>query len=200
MKTLVVLATFISFSLAPYLHVTASPTLLIPKSLPGPSLVPSDRYLDINTTSLTLTSPNDNHGTWPSLPHSVLLPPTPAHLILTNFRSPILSPHQTTLFLRLLATELDYLTNYPYQFNAFGISVARKFTSTFLTCHQAWIGGKWTIEVAIVMLKALGDSVGEWGVRGFDFEVWEGTEREMECRVWVEEGGEEKDGVRKDGR
>lgn len=42
------------------------------------------------------------------------------------------------------------------------------------------------MEIAIEMLRVLGKDVGKWRVRDVEFEVWEGQDRDMFCRIWVE--------------
>lgn len=64
--------------------------------------------------------------------------------------------------------------------------MAQTFTDTYLTCHADG-NREWTFKVAIDMLRILGVLVERWGVRDFEFEIWEGElRRQMFCRVWVE--------------
>ena len=170
-------------------QILASPILSSIKLSTKPSL---SQILHLPTFNRTLT----DSPVWPALPYRVSLPylqpPVyhipPAFLIFTNTNSPILSEHETHLFLRLLLAEIDYLVKYPDQFDVHGISVARSFTENFLTCHQANEQALWTLEVAVEMLRAVGILIEDWGVRGFQFEVWVGEPgwKKMYCEVWTE--------------
>jgi len=128
---------------------------------------------------------SSNSG-WPSLPYVQPLPDTPAHLKFTQFLSNILGNEtETDLAQRLFADEIDFLTQYPHLFSGQGISAARRYTDIHLTCH-AYTRRTWTMEIAIEMLRVLGKDVGKWRVRDVEFEVWEGQDRDMFCRIWVE--------------
>lgn len=122
---------------------------------------------------------------WPDLPYIQVLPDTPAYLKFTRVLSDIGNDTETGLAQRLLAAEIDFLTLYPRQFSTIGISIARRFTDIFLTCHSH-LSRKWTHDIAIEMLRVLGRDLGEWGVRDVEFDVLVGRELRMFCRIWVD--------------
>ncbi|KAL6714103.1 hypothetical protein ACLMJK_008597 [Lecanora helva] len=177
---------FIYTILISYIFLTAaSPLSSLSQPLANLSPIPSNISSILNTTSLALPS-DDN---WPFSPYTLSLPHTPYSLLLKSYYTPVLGLRETTLFLDVLSLELEFLDKYPQQFSTEGISVTRSFTDIFLTCHRIRSSGerKWTIEVAMEMLRMLGAAVEEWGVRGLEFELVEGGRERYSCRVWAEE-------------
>lgn len=125
---------------------------------------------------------------WPPLPYTYALDHTSAHLLFDRSLSPIGNDTETALACRLFSSEIDLLTAQPRLFSVGGMSLARKFTETYLKCFSTQLrltGGKWTLEIAIAMLTALHSLIWVWGIRDFEFGIWEGETKLESCRVWV---------------
>lgn len=159
----------------------------LPATLASPSrllTLPSPLSSPLNLTKPLRPALNALPPSWPELPYIHPFPNLITHLTITTFLSP--TSTNTTLAdlaVRLFNTEIDFLTTYSRLFNPQGISVAQSFTDTYLTCHADG-DNEWTFKVAIDMLRVLGVLVEKWGLRDFEFEIWEGElRRQMFCRV-----------------
>ena len=148
-------------------------------SSPRPYIIASSRQ--------NLTTPSNIPDAWPDLPSFYQLPDSDAYLVFTRTLSPVSADTiKQALVQRLLGDEIDFLTAYPRQFSRFGISVARIYTDTLLTCHQATVWSTWTFQIAIDMLRELQKILDQWGSRDFEFEVWKRQAIAMRCRLWID--------------